>query len=183
MELDNIKMWESLLKELWHWPQKESLVLCIKNALRDQGLQYNLDTKKIECIEPEQEKTLKGAVEARKEIITCAEDFQKQKSSGSELNEFESEIAHVLVYVNNEPTNTDKERKRAYQKYAKNAKFFAPLLLEKARKQITSEINIDERVQKFKDGVKENPHGILACLTLHGAYKLGMNDTLKAIKG
>ena len=60
MELDNIKMWESILKELWHWPQKEALVLCIKNALRDQGLKYNSDTKKIESIKPETLRFEKG---------------------------------------------------------------------------------------------------------------------------
>ena len=71
---------------------------------------------------------------------------QAEPESSEELTEFESEIAHILVYVNNEPTGTDEERKAAYQKYAKIAKFFAPLLLEKARKQFIAELPHWERV-------------------------------------
>ena len=52
IELDNIKMWESILKRLN--PYKEFRVrYSFECVLKDQGLQYNSNTEKIESIEPE----------------------------------------------------------------------------------------------------------------------------------
>lgn len=267
MELDNIKMWESILKELWHYPSTSWLVECIKAALKDQGLQYNSDTKKIESIEPEPFEIKKGNwymciktldgwggpymegevyqspangvvfhregfdIENETELLhgrpennknmslyfrpatpeeilhedyhwngkigkkevtgvlkmmvdtVDLEELQKTKaemlkeSSDCELTEFEDRLGEIMI-----PTWDITKECEECKNVVYDIKKFAKELIDLARKQIASEINVDEMVQKFKDGVKENPHGILACLTLHGAYKLGMNDTLKAIK-
>lgn len=69
IELDNIKMWESIRGFLQHIvdinkgivdSEIKLQIRTIDKALKDQGLQYNTDTKKIESIEPESFKLEKG---------------------------------------------------------------------------------------------------------------------------
>ena len=108
------------------------------------------------------------------------EEIPHSESEQEELNEFEKWFKKLIgCYASAMGTPLIEQPEDRQNDFVKK---HAQSLLSIARKQIASEINVDEMVQKFKDGVEENPHGILACLTLRGAYKLGMNDTLKAIK-
>ena len=43
IELDNVKMWESIRNGLWHWPQQEWLTKCIDNALWEHGFEFDKD--------------------------------------------------------------------------------------------------------------------------------------------
>lgn len=109
-----------------------------------------------------------------------SEEIPHSESEQEELNEFEKWFKKLIgCYASAMGTPLIEQPEDRQNDFVKK---HAQSLLSIARKQIASEINVDEMVQKFKDGVEENPHGILACLTLHGAYKLGMDDTLKAIK-
>ena len=38
IKLDSVRMWEAIIKQLWHYPQESWLVKCISNALNQQGL-------------------------------------------------------------------------------------------------------------------------------------------------
>jgi len=44
-------------------------------------------------------------------------------------------------------------------------------------------INVNEMVKKIQDIITDNPDGIVAHLSVRGSYKLGIEDTIKKLKG
>ena len=109
---------------------------------------------------------------------------EKKQEDSEELTEFEKEVAHVLVYQCHEGSlETEEEIEKAYKQYYKQAKFYAPMLLEKARKQIASEINTEEMSNTYFDFYKELNCSRDTLLKVCQGYRQGIEDVLKKIKG
>lgn len=232
MELDNKKMWESLIRECdnSHDQSISNWIFNVRSALADQGLQYNSGTKKIESLEPKPEyykciKEYRGFTIGKvyktnengdlpsdhenlfviwienpyfKEYFRPAtpEEIPHSESDQEELNEFEKEIAHVLVYkCYDGGLETEEEIHNAYRQYYDDARFFAPMLLAKARKQLQPVIDaeIDEAYRnqdevQYKNGYNKAVED--ACDWLYKLYdKQGyldiadLDDMKEAIKG
>ena len=131
---------------------------------------------------PATEEEIKGA-EPKQENF---QDFKELERNGKndELTEFEKEVAHVLVYQCHEGSlETEEEIEKAYKQYYKQAKFYAPMLLEKARKQIASEINTEEMSNTYFDFYKELNCSRDTLLKVCQGYRQGIEDVLKKIKG
>ena len=97
IELDNIKMWESILNNSHHLEgiRKEHIV----NALADQGLRFNPDTNKIESIEPESFKLEEG------KWYVCMEDIYDHVTDDVIFKE--GELFNVFAITPRERTIND----------------------------------------------------------------------------
>lgn len=145
------------------------------NDMREMSFWSN-NTKRFRPATPEEISTIVDRPAAKEEIKKAhrncnapvrdnyneIQQAEPEQEASEELTEFENEIAHILVYTNNEPTDTDEDRFKSYQKYAKRAKFFAPFVLDKARKKIASEIltkrNIDTYIGQVKNARETIPY-------------------------
>ena len=100
----------------------------LESKMREAGYSWNPKTKTLEKIQKTDLDNTNGTNTIR---------FDKEE----ELTEFEKEVAHVLIHSCYDGTlETEEDVENAYKQYAKQAKFYAPMLLEKAREQIVSEV-------------------------------------------
>lgn len=95
------------------------------------------------------------------------------EKSDHKLTEFESAI---LLAISDYEMNKD-DNFTALQSMQKHSY----RILREARKQITSEVDVDSIVDEYKDIVKDNPSGILADMTKEGLVRYGCSEVLKAI--
>ena len=141
--IDNDRMWASLIKSMYGTPILYWLKNRIDDALKDQGLRYNSETRRIEKIEQDpctdcktETEEICNDCEARHDKDKCDElvfgrKCPLQKRDNSELTEFEKEVKGLLFDAGDKyDLNTDLD---------KATKDLAPYFLEAARKQCVEE--------------------------------------------
>ena len=162
VQIDNVKMWESLIEgnSVTYengMTERGDLAMRIINALKDQGLEYK-----------------DGEIVSKEEI----KGNQREVSPNpSELTEFEKAIA-LLIFNSQETCNSIKVCEEQARKESK-------ALLTFARKQITSEIDVDSIGDiDLEDAIYRNTMGrhFDAKRFALDFYRKGIEDTIKKIK-
>lgn len=118
--------------------------------------------------------------ELKKIPIAIFNDSVTTLEPKQELTEFEEELANILIYREYDgPTETEEDIDNAFSEFGKITKQYSQKLLFLAHKQIASEIDIEDMVEEKKDSLNLEKDAYFA----FGAYRQGIEDTLKAIKG
>lgn len=180
IEIDNKKMWESILK------QRQSSKFCdctlvtdntIMKALKDQGLEYkDGEIVSIEQNVPETDFGKKGELTEFEQCLKSGTNTYVEQGCRMEDWDAKQDAKDLLAIVNKEH---EAELERAYKNQdAVVYKCGYEKGKEDARKQIVDDLisqeDIDEMVDNFRPSADE-PIGYV--------YLRGIKDTLKFIKG
>lgn len=159
----------------------DRLVELLKNNPQEQELQAEIhswfeEPKQDPCKDCKSSDCGSCEHNEHEEIARIEKAMYKQKTS--ELTEFEETVRDVIT---SELCNNFGNVSFGISITNEEAKLIANKLLPVARKEIIKSIDTDVMVDVVKKAIENNPLGIVASLSIPGAYRMGINDAKNII--